>query len=386
MQHPFYFEPVHEEILNVLETFQRLVLPLLLEQGLDDNTLTREVVRRMGTSGLLSLTVPAAFGGRFSPLDSRALCLAREMLGYESSLVDTAFAMQGLGSHPLALAGQKALQQHWLPRVQEGKALAAFAITEPEAGSDVSSLSTTAVLDGDHYVLNGLKRFISNAGIADFYTLFARTGGPGSKGISAFLVEAHRPGLTVEPIELMAAHPIGEVRLENVRIPVTHRLGAEGEGFSLAMQTLDRFRPTVGAAALGMARRALDEALSYTHKRVQFGQPLVEQQLTKARLAEMATELEAARLLVYQAAWTKDKTSSRASREAAMGKLFATEAAQRIIDAALQLHGGNGVVKGSVVERLYREVRALRIYEGTSEIQHIVIAADLIKSWRQQQS
>lgn len=386
MRHPFFFESEQSRLWSELQEFARNSLPDLLQSGLDDNALTRALVKRMGEAGLLELTVPAGFGGRWDPLSSRALCLARETLGYHSSLADTAFAMQGLGSYPIAMAGTLEQKRQWLPAVSKGSCLAAFAITEPDAGSDVSSISTTATLEGNGYRINGVKRFISNAGIADFYTLFARTsGGPGAghKGLSAFILPAETLGVRTVPIPLMASHPIGELHLENVFLPQDALLGAEGQGFSLAMQTLDRFRPTVGAAALGMGQRALEEALSYTTSRHQFGQALSEHQATRMRLADMDLDLEAARLLVYQAAWSRDThPESRASREAAMGKLSATEAAQRVIDSAVQLHGGNGVVQGAVVERLYREVRALRIYEGTSEIQRLVIGGELLKAWK----
>jgi len=388
MRHSFFFEPTHEGLLSELQTFASHTLQAILAQALDDEAMTIAVVRALGKAGLLMHTVPSPYGGLSPVLDSRKLCLTREALAYVSALADTAFAMQGLGSYPITLAGNDAQKSQWLPRVASGEALAAFAITEPDAGSDVSSLACRAERThtdaGEGFVLNGVKRFISNAGIADFYVLFARTGTIESKhrGISAFILPARTPGLTVSPIPLIAPHPIGELHLKDCFLPLAALLGTEGQGFSLAMQTLDRFRPTVGAAALGLAHRALDEALDYVHKRHQFGQALVEHQATRMRLADMALELEAARLLVFQAAWIKDTSDDRASREAAMGKLFATEAAQRIIDSALQLHGGNGVVTGVVVERLYREIRALRIYEGTSEIQKLVIGAELSKSYR----
>jgi len=339
------------------------------------------LVRALAREGLLTHTVPGEFESGASSLDVRALCVVRERLCYESSLADLMFAMQGLGSFPVALAGTDEIKRQLLPKVKSGDAIAAFAITEPEAGSDVSALQTTAHRDGAGYVLDGIKTFISNAGLADFYTVFAKTdAAKGSKGISAFVVEKHASGFYFEEkIELIAPHPIGRIRFDGCRVPLSNLLGEEGEGFKIAMRTLDTFRPTVGAAAVGLAWRALDEAISYARRRVQFGRPLAEFQVTQMKLAEMATELEAARLLVYRAAWKKDTEAGRVTLESAMAKLFATEAAQRIIDAAVQIHGGTGVVRGSVVEHLYREVRALRIYEGTSEIQKLVIAGQLLR-------
>jgi acyl-CoA dehydrogenase len=382
MRQAFFFDLEHERLAHHLDAFVPAEIDPLLEQPLSEAEQSREAVRRLGRAGLLEYTVPEEQGGRHVDLDSRALCLIREALGYASSLVDTAFAMQGLGSYPITLAGDAAQKAAWLPPVGRGEAIPAFAITEPDAGSDVASLTTRAVRDGDTYRLTGVKRFISNAGIADYYVVFARTGDAGSRGITAFVVEADRPGLVIRPLEVIAPHPIGEVYLHDCAIPAANRLGDEGAGFQIAMRTLDRFRPTVGAAALGMGRRALDEALAYTTTRRQFGSELSEHQATRMKLADMATGLEAARLLVFQAAWLKDRTGERVTREAAMAKLYATEAAQRAIDEAVQLHGGNGVLRGSVVERLYREIRALRIYEGTSEIQRLVIAGSLLKERR----
>ncbi|HXU36972.1 MAG TPA: acyl-CoA dehydrogenase family protein [Blastocatellia bacterium] len=342
----------------------------------------RNLVEALAREGLLAYTVPENFEAGGNTLDVRALCVVREHLSYESSLADLMFAMQGLGSFPVTLAGSSELKRTVLSRVKTGEAIAAFAITEPEAGSDVSAIQTTARLEGETYVLDGVKTFISNAGLADFYTVFAKTDpDKGSKGISAFVVEKDAPGfLFEEKIELIAPHPIGRLRFNQCRVPAANLLGEEGQGFKIAMTTLDTFRSTVGAAAVGLAWRALDEALAYAKRRVQFGRPISEFQATQMKLAEMATELDAARLLVYRAAWMRDTDAGRVTKESAMAKLFATEAAGRIIDAAVQIHGGAGVVRGSVVERLYREVRALRIYEGTSEIQKLVIANQLLKS------
>lgn len=347
----------------------------------NEDSESRRLVATLGSEGLLAWTVPDSFDTGANSLDVRALCIVREELSYESSLADLMFAMQGLGSFPLTLAGTIDLKRKLLPRVKSGEAIAAFAITEPEAGSDVSAIQTTARRDGSAYIIDGVKTFISNAGLADFYTVFAKTDlEKGSKGISAFVVEKNNPGFSFEEkIELIAPHPIGRIRFDGCRVPVSSLLGEEGQGFRIAMTTLDTFRPTVGAAAAGLARRALDEAVNYAKNRVQFGKPISEYQSIQIKLADMATELDAARLLVYRAAWKKDTVADRVTIEAAMAKLYATEAAGRIIDAAVQIHGGKGVVRGSVVERLYREVRALRIYEGTSEIQKLIIAGQLLK-------
>ncbi|HXU07876.1 MAG TPA: acyl-CoA dehydrogenase family protein [Blastocatellia bacterium] len=347
----------------------------------DEAIESRRLVATLGSEGLLAWTVPDCFDTGGNSLDVRALCVVREQLSYESSLADLMFAMQGLGSFPVTIAGTNDLKRRLLPLVKSGGAIAAFAITEPEAGSDVSAIRTTARRDGSDYVIDGVKTFISNAGLADFYTVFAKTDREkGSKGISAFVVEKNNPGFSFEEkIELIAPHPIGRIRFDGCRVPVSNLLGQEGQGFRIAMTTLDTFRPTVGAAAAGLARRALDEAIGYAKRRVQFGKPISEYQSTQIKRADMATELDAARLLVYRAAWKKDTGEDRVTIEAAMAKLYATEAAGRIIDAAVQIHGGTGVVRGSIVERLYREVRALRIYEGTSEIQKLIIAGQLLR-------
>ncbi|HEY6186235.1 MAG TPA: acyl-CoA dehydrogenase family protein [Pyrinomonadaceae bacterium] len=315
-------------------------------------------------------------------MDTRSLCLVREALSYSSSLADLAFVMQGLGTYAISLAAPDHVRDFWLRRATEGRAIAAFALTEPEAGSDVASIRTTARRDGDAYVIDGHKRFISNAGLADFYTVFARTNtrADGRAEISAFVVSARMPGFSVRArTQMIAPHPIGEIEFRGCRVPAEDMIGAEGDGFRLAMQTLDTFRASVGAAACGMARRALDEAGIYVTSRRQFGRLLAEHQLIQEKLADMVTELDAARLLVYRAAYLKDTSAGRVTREASEAKLFATEAAGRIIDSAVQIHGGSGLVRGSVVERLYRDVRALRIYEGTSEIQKLIIASQLLK-------
>jgi acyl-CoA dehydrogenase len=306
----------------------------------------------------------------------------REGLAYSSALADLAFVMQGLGTYAISQAAPEHVRDFWLTRAAEGKAIAAFALTEPDAGSDVSAIQTTAQRDGDTYVINGRKRFISNAGIADFYTVFARTGTrEGARtALSAFVVSSRMQGFSVvERTQLMAPHPIGEIAFNDCRVPVEDMVGNEGDGFGLAMETLDLFRPSVGAAACGMARRALDESVRYASARKQFGKLLTEHQLVQEKLADMVTELDAARLLVYRAAYLRDTGVPRVKREASEAKLFATEAASRIIDSAVQIHGGSGLVRGGVVERLYRDIRALRIYEGTSEIQKLVIAGQLLK-------
>jgi acyl-CoA dehydrogenase len=308
--------------------------------------------------------------------------LIREELSYSSSLADLAFVMQGLGTFAIARAAPDHVREFWLSRAVSGKAIAAFALTEPDAGSDVAAISTTARRDGETYVIDGRKRFISNAGIADFYTVFARTGtrDDGRATLSAFVVGSKMQGFSVvERTPLIAPHPIGEIAFNECRVPAEDMVGHEGDGFRLAMETLDTFRASVGAAACGMARRALDEALRYASTRKQFGRLLGEHQLVQEKLADMVTELDAARLLVYRAAYARDTSEGRLTREASEAKLFATEAAGRIIDSAVQIHGGAGLVRGSVVERLYRDVRALRIYEGTSEIQKLVIAGQLMK-------
>ncbi len=341
---------------------------------IDDARLARDIA----ALGYYPYLVPAAFGGATPTVQVLSVCVLREELAYRNAAADSLFAVQGLGSHPVVLAGSAAQQGDLLPQVARGAALFAFALTEAEAGSDVAALSTRATREGDSYVLTGAKRFISNAGVATHYTVFARTA-EGPRGISAFVVPATTPGFRVSAkMELLGEHPIGELAFESCRVPASARLGEEGSGMKLALATLDVFRSTVGAAAVGLARRALDEAVTYTKGRRQFGAPLAELSAVQALLADSAVDLEAARLLVHHAAATKDGGQARVTYEAAVAKLFATEAAQRVVDRALQVHGGNGVVKGYVVERLYRDVRALRIYEGASEVQRLVIARHLL--------
>ena len=337
-----------------------------------------ELAARVAALGDYRYLVPAAHGGANEHVDVRSICVLREELAYRSAAADSLFAVQGLGSHPIVLAGTAEQKRDLLGRVAKGSALFAFALTEPEAGSDVAALATKANREGDGYTLDGKKRFISNAGVATHYTVFARTG-EGPRGISAFLVPASTPGLAVTPMELMGEHPIGEVAFTRCHVPLDARIGEEGAGMKLALGTLDVFRSTVGAAAVGMARRALDEAIAYAKARKQFGAPLGELPAVQALIADSAVELEASRLLVHAAAAKKDGGAGRITYEAAVAKLFATEAAQRIIDRSLQIHGGNGVVKGAVVERLYRDIRSLRIYEGATEVQRLVIARHLLQ-------
>jgi acyl-CoA dehydrogenase len=338
----------------------------------------RDTIRVCAEHGLCRALVPREWGG--TGLDSRTVALIRESIAAASGLADAVFAVQGLGSCPIALSGNREMAERYLPAVAAGGAVAAFALTEADAGSDAAALATRATRDGDAYVLDGAKTFISNATVASFFTVFARTADGPRRAISAFVVEAGTPGLIVERrMHVTAPHPIAALRFAGCRVPLARRLGEEGDGMRLALGTLDVFRTSVGAAACGLAGRALGEARHRAQTRRQFGSPIADFQLTQAALADMATELDAARLLVYRAAWVKDHGQPRVTREAAMAKLFATEAAQRIVDRAVQIHGGVGVERGSVVERLYREVRALRIYEGTSEIQRLVIARTLLE-------
>ena len=368
----------HRSLAADLDTFVEQEIDGTKDEDGDVNARLREYVASLGQAGVLEFVVS-------SPArkpDVRAICLIRETLSYSSTLADLAFVMQGLGTYAISQAAPEHVRDFWVSRAAEGKAVAAFALTEPDAGSDVSAIKTTAQRDGDAYVINGSKRFISNAGVADFYTVFARTGteANGRASLSAFVVGAKLPGFSVvERTPMIAAHPIGQIEFKDCRVPAEDMVGAEGDGFLLAMRTLDMFRASVGAAACGLARRALDEAVAYAKNRKQFGRVLAEHQLIQEKLADMITELDAARLLVYRAAYLRDTGTTRVTRESSEAKLFATEAAGRIIDQAVQIHGGAGVVRGSVVERLYRDVRALRIYEGTSEIQKLIIASQLLK-------
>jgi acyl-CoA dehydrogenase len=347
----------------------------------DVDALCKAWVRMLGKGGWLRYCVPEGFGGVHDPLRSLYLVIARETLARHSGLADFAFTMQGLGSGPITLAGSDELKARYLPKVAAGEAIAAFALTEPEAGSDVAAMALSARRADGHYILDGEKTFISNGGIADIYVVFARTGeAPGARGISAFAVEAGTPGFEIaERIEVTAPHPLARLRFDACRVPASHLVGAAGEGFKVAMRTLDIFRAGVAAAALGFARRALDEALARATSRKMFGQTLADFQLTQAALADMATEIDAAALLTYRAAWLRDVEGVATTREAAMAKMAATESAQHVIDRAVQIFGGLGVGVGTVVERLYREIRPLRIYEGATEVQKLIIARELLK-------
>lgn len=375
-----FLDDGHRRFASELSRFAEISLSKLPHDDVD--AACRARVKALGQAGFLAAVVPAEFGGSHPQLDVRTLCLAREILAFHDGLADFAFAMQGLGTGSISLYGSLELKRRYLPPVREGTAIAAFALSEPDAGSDVAALAMTAKPDGNTHVrLNGTKTWISNGGIADHYVVFARSGeAPGAKGLSAFVVDADAAGLSVsERIDVIAPHPLATMRFDDVRVPVSARLGAPGEGFKVAMATLDIFRSTVGAAALGFARRALHEMTERAATRNLFGAPLGDLQLSQAAIADSATDTDASALLVYRAAWTKDTSGGRVTREAAMAKMFATESAQRVIDRAVQMFGGQGVRKGVKVEELYREIRALRIYEGATEVQKIVIARETLK-------
>jgi acyl-CoA dehydrogenase len=374
---PFY-EPQHRQLSDALLDWTVQCRPI---DHHDTDNACRRLVRELGAAGFLRYCVPAEFGGALPELDSRSLCLAREVLAYHDGLADFAFAMQGLGTGAITLAGSAGMRQQVLPKVAAGEWIAAFALTEPLAGSDVGAMSCSARLEGDHYIINGEKTWISNGGIADVYTLFARTGeAPGTRGITAFVVTPDMPGFEVaERLEVMAPHPLARLKFTNMKVPLANRLGAPGEGFKVAMRTLDIFRSSVAAAALGFARRAMDEALLHVRQRPMFGQTLADFQITQSKLGEMATDIDAAALLVARAAWRRDVQKLPTTREAAMAKMTATENAQRVIDAAVQMHGGQGVRIGVKVESLYREIRALRIYEGATEVQKLIVGRELLK-------
>ncbi|MBT7293971.1 MAG: acyl-CoA dehydrogenase [Rhodospirillaceae bacterium] len=369
-----FFEPAHRELAPALDAWAKDNLHDIDESDVD--AACRELVRRLAEGKWLDHCVPAAFGGVNEKLDVRSLCLIRETLARHSGLADFAFAMQGLGSGAISLKGSAEIQNEYLPAVRSGQKIAAFALSEPEAGSDVAAMATTAVRNGNGWRINGEKTWISNGGIADYYTVFARTGeAPGARGLSAFVVDAATPGLDIaERIDVIAPHPLARLTFDNCQVPADRILGAPGEGFKVAMATLDTFRSTVGAAALGFARHALDAALDRAANRELFGGALADLQMIQAKLADMALQVDASALLIYRAAWTKDLKAERVTREAAMAKLYATDSAQQVIDEAVQIFGGQGVVSGSPVEKLYREIRALRIYEGASEVQKVVIA------------
>lgn len=375
---PFY-GPEHRQLSDAIFDWASHAMPEIDHH--DTDNACRKLVAALGKAGFLRYAVPAAYGGALDELDSRSLCIARETLAYHDGLADFAFAMQGLGTGAITLSGSEALKQYVLPKVASGEWISAFALTEPDAGSDVGAMACDARLEGDHYILNGEKTWISNGGIADVYCVFARTGeAPGTRGISAFVVYPDMPGFEVaERMEVIAPHPLARLRFSDMKVPVANRLGAAGEGFKVAMRTLDIFRASVAAAALGFARRALDEGLNHAKARPMFGHTLADFQLTQARLGEMATDIEAAALLTARAAWRRDVQKLPTTREAAMAKMAATENAQRVIDAAVQMHGGQGVRVGVKVESLYREIRALRIYEGATEVQKLIVARELLK-------
>ena len=375
-----FFEDGHRTLAAGLETWSAANLAHV-GHGDDVDDTCRALVKSLGAGGWLRYCVPAAYGGALEKLDSRSLCLLRETLARYDGLADFAFAMQGLGSGAISIAGSDELRRRYLPKVAAGEAIAAFALSEPEAGSDVAAMSTAAELQGDHYVLNGEKTWISNGGIADFYCVFVRTGeAPGARGLTAFVVDAGTPGFEVaERIDVIAPHPLARLVFRDCKVPVANRLGAGGGGFKVAMQTLDIFRASVAAAALGFARRALDEGLARSTSRKMFGQTLADFQLTQAAIADMATAIDSSALLTYRAAWLRDVKGERTTREAAMAKMVSTEEAQKTIDRALQMFGGLGVTRGETIERLYREIRALRIYEGATEVQKLIIARETLK-------
>lgn len=374
-----FFDQGHRDLSRELEQWVETTLNPLLETEEDDldsvYALVEHLVGELGKAGLLRACIPGAYGGLRDKLDVRSISLAREILGHASGLADFAFAGQGLGSCPISLFGREDQKKRWLPGIANGTLMGSFALSEPDAGSDAAALTTTATRNGDGWRLDGVKTWISNAGLADYYVIFARTGeAAGSKGISAFIVEADTRGLDdAERISIIAPHPLGTLRLNGCMIPGDAMLGAPGDGFKIAMSTLDVFRTTVGGAALGFAKRAAQEARSRALERSMFGKKLADFQLTQAKLGDMAVSIDAASLLVYRSAWTKDVLGTRVTREASTAKLFATESAQQVIDSALQIFGGLGVVSGMTVERLYREIRALRIYEGATEVLKLVI-------------
>jgi acyl-CoA dehydrogenase len=369
-----FFEQRHRALAAGVESW---CASNLLCADADVYAACRDLVRKLGRDGWLKHTAPDPDSA--APLDVRALCLIRETLARHDALADFAFAMQGLGAGPISLFGNGD-QRPWLARTRSGEAIAAFALTEQKSGSDVANIVTKASRDGNGYVLDGEKTWISNGGVADLYVVFARIGeAPGAKGISAFIVPGDAAGLSVaERIDVISPHPLARIIFDRVRVPATSMIGAPGDGFKIAMATLDVFRATVAAAALGFARRALDETLKHVRDRRMFEGTLADLQLVQGAIAEMALDVDAAALLVYRAAWAKDSGAARVTREASMAKLFATERAQRVIDQAVQLHGGDGVRRGHIVERLYRDIRALRIYEGASEVQKVIIARQML--------
>ncbi len=379
-----FFDDAHRDLAQRLDQWCR-DQDLSSLQDTDVYAACRELVRRLGEDGWLRYVVPSGengtLGGHYAGLDSRSLCLIRETLGRYHTLADFAFAMQGLGSGAISLAGSPSLQQQYLPAVAKGERIAAFALSEPDAGSDVAALTCAARPDGDHYVLNGQKTWISNGGLADFYCVFVRTDeNAGSRGITAFVVDADTPGLEIEErIDVMSPHPLAMLHFRDCRVPVANMLGELNQGFKLAMRTLDVFRCSVAAAALGFSRRALSEGLGHARSRKMFGQTLADFQLTQAAFGDIAAEIDQSALLTYRAAWVRDVAGRASTSETAMAKMVSTEAAQWVIDRVLQMFGGKGVVSNSPIERLYRDIRALRIYEGATEVQKLIIARELLR-------
>ena len=375
-----FFDDSHRALHDSAHAWSAIHLTNRVHHGSVDLR-CQELTRLLGEAGWLRYCVPAAYGGMFEELDSRSLCLMRQTLGYYDGLADFAFVMQGLGSGPISLFGSEALKQKYLPQVARGTMLAAFALSEPDAGSDVAAMTTRATRTATGYRINGVKTWISNADIADFYTVFARVENDEAEGVTAFVVDAHTPGLAItERFDVCAPHPIGTLTFTDCDIAVEQRIGKPGQGFKVALQNLDVFRASVGAAALGFAEIALDMGIKRATSRSMFGATLADLQITQAAIGDMSTEIDAATLLVYRAAWERDILKQRTTRSAAMAKLFATESAQRIIDRCVQLHGGLGVKVGHPMEMLYREIRALRIYEGATEVQQVVIARETMKN------
>ena len=378
-----FFEDQHRDLAVKLDAWANANLNKVEHH--DTDATCKKLVSDLGAAGWLNNATVDPNGD--APLDVRTLCLIRETLARHDGSADFAFAMQGLGTGAISLFGTGAQKQDWLAKVRKGEAISAFALTEPQSGSDVANSTMTATFEGNAYTLQGQKTWISNGGIADVYTVFARTGdAPGARGLSAFIVPADTPGVNItERLNTIAPHPLATLDFSNCRIPPQAMIGNSGQGFKIAMGVLDVFRSTVAAAALGFARRALDETLARVTQRQVQGAPLFEMQLVQGHIAQMAVDIDAAALLIYRAAWTKDMGAPRITREAAMAKLFATDQAQKIIDNAVQLHGGDGVRSGETVERLYREIRALRIYEGASDVQKIIIARQTLDAYMGEQ-
>lgn len=389
LQWPF-FDQVHRDLHSKLDAWA--AQSISQEHGHDVDQTCRDLVKQLGDADWLRYAIGGVeYGAQVDVIDTRSICLLRETLARYSGLADFAFAMQGLGSGAISLFGSTAQKQHYLPKVARGQEIAAFALSEPQAGSDVAAMQCSARLvqdNGvDYYEIDGEKTWISNGGIADFYVVFVRTGeAPGARGITALIVDTNTPGFEIaERIDVIAPHPLARLKFTGCRVPVSQRIGEAAQGFKVAMATLDVFRTSVAAAALGFARRALDEAMARATSRQMFGQTLADFQLTQAKLAQMATTIDSAALLVYRAAWQRDQ-GQRVTKEAAMAKMQATEGAQQVIDAAVQMFGGMGVMSEVPVERLYREIRALRIYEGATEVQQLIIARELLKDYKDAQA